>query len=392
MAGCPACQATAVVARRWHLDRCVARLRGLMLRTALESIHQSLGARLVPFAGWNMPVQYRGILDEARTVRQKAGLFDLGHMGRVKVSGPAAEAFLQRLQTNDVAAIPPGRIRYSMILDERGLTQDDILVYRNPRNDGFFVVINAGNTARDLGIMHAVAKGFDVRVEDCTSSLGMIAIQGPLSEQITQRFTKGDLKSLKYYAWMETEVCGVPMTISRTGYTGEDGFEVYVPSGLEAKVWNTFMEFGSPVGMTPIGLGARDTLRHEAGMPLYGHEIDETTNPIEAGLDWAVKMNHDFIGRSALEAVQAKGGTGRKLVGLTSTSKRCPRQGYPVVHQGQQVGHVCSGNISPTLDTNIATAYVRTDLAVPGTPLEFLVRDKAEPAVVAALPFYKRAR
>jgi aminomethyltransferase len=363
-----------------------------MLSTALESIHQGLGARMVPFGGWNMPVQYRGILDEARTVRHKAGLFDLGHMGRVKVTGRQAEAFLQRLQTNDVAAIPPGRIRYAMILDERGLTQDDILVYRNPRNDGFFVVINAGNTARDLGIMRAVASGFDVKVEDCTASLGMIAIQGPLSEQITQRFTKGDLKSLKYYAWMETEVCGVPMTLSRTGYTGEDGFEVYVPSGLEKKVWDAFMEFGTPVGMTAIGLGARDTLRHEAGMPLYGHEIDETTNPIEAGLDWAVKMNHDFVGRAALEQVQAKGGTGRKLVGLTSSSKRCPRQGYPLVHGGQQVGHVCSGNISPTLDTNIATAYVRSDLAVPGTHLEFLVRDKAEPAVVAALPFYKRAR
>jgi aminomethyltransferase len=363
-----------------------------MQSTALESIHVALGARMVPFAGWSMPVQYRPILDEARTVRTKAGLFDLGHMGRVKVHGRQAEAFLQRLQTNDVAAIQPGRIRYAMILNPQGLTQDDILVYRNPKNDGFFVVVNAGNTARDLGLMREVAKGFDVVVEDCTASLGMIAIQGPLSQRITQRLTTGDLAALKYYAWMDTTVCGIPMTLSRTGYTGEDGFEVYVPHGHEAKVWHAFFESGAADGLTAIGLGARDTLRHEAGMPLYGHEIDETTNPLEAGLDWAVKMNHDFVGKAALEQVLQQGGTGRKLVGLTSASKRCPRQGYPVVKGGTAVGHVCSGNISPTLDTNIATAYVRTEFATAGTALEFVVRDKAEPCVVTTLPFYQRAR
>ncbi|MBL9079712.1 MAG: glycine cleavage system aminomethyltransferase GcvT [Planctomycetes bacterium] len=363
-----------------------------MHATALESIHVALGARMVPFAGWNMPVQYGGILDEARTVRGKAGLFDLGHMGRVRVHGPQAEAFLQRVQTNDAAAIPPGRIRYAMILNEQGLTQDDILVYRNPRNDGFFVVINAGNTERDLGILRTIAKGFDVVVEDCTRSLGMIAIQGPLSQQITQRLCTADLASVKYYGWCETEVCGVPMTLSRTGYTGEDGFEVYVPSGLETKVWQAFFDAGAADGLQPIGLGARDTLRHEAGMPLYGHEIDETTNPLEAGLDWAVKWNHDFVGRAALERMRAAGGTGRTLVGLTTASKRCPRQGYPIAHRGERVGHVCSGNVSPTLDTNIATAYVRSDLATPGTSLEFLVRDKGEPCQVTALPFYQRKR
>ncbi len=363
-----------------------------MQATNLESTHVALGARMVPFAGWNMPVQYRGILDEARTVRTKAGLFDLGHMGRVAVRGPQAEAFLQRLQTNDVAAIPPGRIRYAMILNEQGLTQDDILVYRNAKNDGFFVVINAGNAARDLGIMRDVARRFDVVVDDCTAKLGMIAIQGPLSQQITQRICGGDLASLKYYAWMDTTVCGMPMTMSRTGYTGEDGFEVYVPGGNEKKVWDAFMDAGSKDGLLPIGLGARDTLRHEAGMPLYGHEIDETTNPLEAGLDWAVKMNHDFVGKAALEKVLQQGGTGRKLVGITTASKRCPRQGYPVQKGGTAIGHVCSGNVSPTLDTNIATAYVRAEFAAPGTQLEFVVRDKAEPCVVASMPFYKRAR
>ncbi|MGC6488854.1 MAG: glycine cleavage system aminomethyltransferase GcvT [Planctomycetota bacterium] len=368
-----------------------------MQTTALESVHVAAGARMVPFAGWNMPVQYRGILEEAVTVRERAGLFDLGHMGRVKVHGPDAEAFLQRLQTNDAASIKPGRIRYALILDEGGFTQDDILLYRNPADDGFFVVINAGNAQRDLERMHAVAADFDCTVEDCTQSLGMVAIQGPRSQEITQQLCAGDLSALGYYAWMETEVCGVPMTLSRTGYTGEDGFEAYIPAGHEETVWRAFLEAGQGAGLTPIGLGARDTLRHEAGMPLYGHELDEATNPLEANLGWAVKTNHDFIGKAALEQVTAAGGTGRRLVGLTTHSKRCPRQGYPIASGGQQVGKVCSGSISPTLSksgtpTNIATAYVEDPCAAVGTELSFVVRGKSEPCVVTELPFYKRAR
>ncbi|MCA8948916.1 MAG: glycine cleavage system aminomethyltransferase GcvT [Planctomycetes bacterium] len=369
-----------------------------MQTTALESIHRELGARLVPFAGWSMPVQYGPILDEVRTVRERAGLFDLGHMGRVAITGPQAEAFLQKLQTNDVAKIPPGRIRYAMILNEDGLTQDDILVYRNPRNDGFFLVINAGNTERDLEIMRRTAAGFDCTIEDRTGSTGMIAIQGPLSQRITQRLTATDLAGLGYYAWTDAEVCGAPMTISRTGYTGEDGFEIYVPGGREVEVWNAFFAAaaaeagGQGEMLAPIGLGARDTLRHEAGMPLYGHEIDETTNPLEAGLEFGVKFTHDFTGRAALERVRDAGGTGRRLVGLTSTAKRCPRQGYPVLRDGTPIGKVCSGSISPTLGTNIATAYVGVEHSEPGTELQFAVRDQAEPCVVVPLPFYKRPR
>ncbi len=363
-----------------------------MRDTALKDVHASLGARIVPFGGWNMPVQYRGILEEARQVRSAAGLFDLGHMGRVRVHGRQAEAFLQRLQTNDVSQIPAGRIRYAMILDDQGRTQDDILVYREPEGSKFFVVVNAGNTARDLGIMREVAKGFDVVVEDQTDALGMVAIQGPLSQQITQRMTNADLASLKYYGWTRGTICGATMEISRTGYTGEDGFEVYMPQALCRRVWDAFFAAGKQDGLWAIGLGARDTLRHEAGMPLYGHEIDETTNPLEAGLDWAVKFTHDFVGRAALQRLQQQGGTGRRLVGLTTTSKRCPRQGYKLVAGGKEIGHVCSGNISPTLDTNIATAYVRNEFAAPGTQLEFLVKDKAEPCTTSALPFYKRSR
>ena len=364
-----------------------------MRATALKDTHLALGARMVPFGGWDMPVQYRPILDEARTVRTKAGIFDLGHMGRVRVGGADAVPFLQQLQTNDVTAIAPGRIRYALILDEQGRTQDDILVYRNPKDDGFFLVVNAGNTARDLEIMQRLAKGYRrLTLEDCTPKLGMIAIQGPLSQAITQRFCDGDLASLKYSAWTTATVCGTAMAVSRTGYTGEDGFEIYVPAGREQQVWDAFLAAGRQDGLTPIGLGARDTLRHEAGMPLYGHEIDESTNPLEAGLGWGVKFTHDFVGRRALEQIVAAGGTGRQLVGLTTASKRCPRQGYRVLAAGKDIGHVCSGNVSPTLDTNIATAYVREEFAAPGTQLEFLVKDKAEPCVVRALPFYQRQR
>ncbi len=364
-----------------------------MRQTSLRAVHAALGARLVPFAGWEMPVQYGPILDEVRTVRTKAGLFDLGHMGRVRIRGRDAEAFLQRLQTNDAREIKPGRIRYALILDEQGLTQDDILVYRNPKDDGFFLVINAGNCDRDLGIMRRIAATFgDAQVDDATARLGMLAIQGPASQAIVQTLCKDDLSALKYYAWMETTVAGIPMEVSRTGYTGEDGFEFYLDDRHTPELWPKLLAAGRDHGLQPIGLGARDTLRLEAGMPLYGHEIEERTNPLEANLDWAVKFTHDFVGRTALEAIRQRGGTGRRLVGLQTDSKRCPRQGYEVRAGGKAIGHICSGAISPTLETNIATAYVAEQFAAPGTPIEFAIKDKTEPAAVVPLPFYKRQR
>jgi glycine cleavage system T protein (aminomethyltransferase) len=362
--------------------------------TPLDSAHDALGARMVPFAGWRMPVQYVGILEEATLVRTKAGLFDLSHMGRVRVTGRDAEAFLQRLQTNDASTLQKGQIRYSMILDEQGRTQDDILVYRDSVDDGaYFLVINASNTARDLAIMTATAKAFPhASVVDQTHELGMFAIQGPLSQEITQKICDADLASLKYYYWRRAKVAGTPVEISRTGYTGEDGFEVYAPNARIPALWSAFLAAGKDKGLLPAGLGARDTLRLEAGMPLYGHEIDETTNPLEAGLAWAVKFTHEFTGRKALEAVQAKGGTGRRLVGLTTESKRVPRQGYEVLGDGKPIGKVASGAVSPTLQTHIATAYVSDAFAEPGTAIEFAIKDKREPAVVRALPFYKRTK
>jgi aminomethyltransferase len=363
-----------------------------MRETVLTPLHARLGARLVPFAGWRMPVQYTGILDEVRLVRERAGLFDLCHMGRVAVRGRGAVAFLQRLQTNDVERMAPGAIRYSLILDEAGATQDDILVYREPHDDGWFLVVNAANTERDLAIMRDVARGFDVQIDDQTDALGMFAIQGPASVAIAQELTDRDLAALRYYHWLRGPVAGVDAALSRTGYTGEDGFEVYAPPAALPGIWEAFLRAGEAHGLLPAGLGSRDTLRLEAGMALYGHEIDERTNPLEAGLGWAVKFTHDFIGRASLERIQAAGGTGRRLVGLKTDSRRVPRQGYAVWSADREVGEVRSGTASPTLQTNIATAYVADDCAAPGTALAFAVRDQREPATVAPLPFYSRKR
>jgi aminomethyltransferase len=362
-----------------------------MKATALQSTHVGMGARMVPFAGWTMPVQYAGVLEEARAVRTRAGLFDLGHMGRVRLRGEGAEALLQRVQTNDAAKIAPGQIRYSMLLASDAGVLDDILVYREPAGGGFFLVVNASNTEQDLAHLRAEGERIGkASITDQTEDLGMIAIQGPEAAAITQSLCKSDLASLKYYWWTSAEVAGIRLELSRTGYTGEDGFEFYVPQEETVRLWRALLEHGRSRGLVPVGLGARDTLRLEAGMPLYGHEIDKSVNPLEAGLGFAVKFTHDFIGRRALEAYRDGTGPFRSLVGLTTKSKRIPRQGYKVFDGDVEVGEVCSGAASPTLELNIATCYVPAELAAPGTPLTFDVRGAREPATVTALPFYRR--
>ena len=280
-----------------------------------------------------------------------------------------------------------------MFLDEAGRTRDDILVYREPSGEGFLVVVNAGNRERDLELMRRVAADFsDLSIVDRTDELAMIALQGPQSERIAQQVTDVDLGAMKYYAWDRGSVLGVPAAVSRTGYTGEDGFEFYLPQADALRTWNRLLEVGESDGLAACGLGARDILRLEAGMPLYGHEIDETTTPLDAGLDFGVKFTHDFIGRAALEEILAAGGPARRLVGLETASKRVPRQGYEIVHDGVKVGAVCSGGASPVRGCNIATAYVPKELAEPGTKLGFVVRDRSEDAVVVPLPFYRRSR
>ena len=345
---------------------------------------------MVPFSGWDMPVQYGSILDEARHVRAKCGLFDLCHMGRFRVTGSGAETALKRLVTNNVAKIKPGVIRYALLTKEDGGVLDDVLVYRDPeRTEEFFVVVNAGNCDRDLEWMQTHAAPLGGTVTDHTSELAMIALQGPASESILNPHTGKDLAELGYYKWIHTRVFDIEVSVSRTGYTGEDGFEIYCPTKQAVRIWDALVETGADLGLLPIGLAARDTLRLEAGMALYGHELSESINPYEAGLGWAVKLKSGFIGAEVLAAVK-ENGPARQLVGLETTSRRVPRQDYPVIADGEQIGFVASGTFSPVRDCNIATAFVPPDYAGVGTQLGFRVRDKDEPASVVALPFYKR--
>jgi aminomethyltransferase len=326
-------------------------------------------------------------------VRGKAGLFDLGHMGRVHVTGRDALLFVDRIATNWAAKIPVGAIRYSLFCKEDGNPIDDVLLYREP--DSVYIVVNASNTAVDLAWMREHARGFQVRIDDQTDATAMIAIQGPLSREILQRATTGyDLAKLGYYKFDFATISGLERTrVSRTGYTGELGYELYLPNAEGPRVWRALMELGAAEGLRPIGLGARDILRLEAGMPLYGHEIDLEHNPIEAGLHFGVSMAPEkagTLGRAALERVAAA--PRRRLVGLTTPGPRVPRQGTEVYLGAEKVGAVCSGAPSPTLSTNIASAYVALPHAVAGLELELDFRGKRQACRVQELPFFSRTR
>jgi aminomethyltransferase len=346
---------------------------------------------MVPFGGWEMPVQYTSILEEARAVRRTGGIFDLCHMGRLTFDGPEAEAVLQMLVTNDVTKIKPGVIRYALLSREDGGVLDDVLVYRDPETPAsFFVVVNASNTDKDLAWMRQHA-GQKCRITDRTAELAMLALQGPASLAVLAPLVAADLASLGYYKWLHGRLGDLECDISRTGYTGEDGFELYFPVARAGEVWDRLLESGRPHGLIPVGLGARDTLRLEAGMALYGHELTEDINPLEAGLDWAVKLDKPFLGRDALVEVQRRGPR-RRLIGLVTDSRRVPRQGYPVLAGDREVGWIASGTFSPFLEKNIATAFVTPEHAAPGTDLAFRVRDAAEAARVVPLPFYKRSK
>jgi len=364
-----------------------------MRATPLHDVHTALGATMVEFGGWHMPVQYGSILDEVRGVRQRAGLFDLGHMGRVRVSGPGALALADRLATNHCARIPVGSIRYALFCRADGNPIDDLLVYREP--DSVYLVVNAANTAADLAWMRAHADDFEVAIDDLTESTTMLAVQGPSSSTILARVTAGtDLARLGYYKFTSTTVCGLEGTrVSRTGYTGEVGYEIYVENDEARRVWDGLLAAGAPAGLRPIGLGARDTLRLEAGMALYGHEIDAGHNPVEADLGFALSFSPekgDWIGREALLAVRAN--PTRKLVGLSTDGPRVPRQSYELLDGDELVGTVCSGAVSPTLGTNIGTAYVPLDRSEPGTVLELAIRGRRQACRIRALPFYSRTR
>lgn len=365
-----------------------------MKETPLHDLHARSGASLVEFGGWHMPVQYGPILDEVRRVREKAGLFDLSHMGRVLISGTDALSLCERTISCFVDRIGEGSIRYGLFCKPDGNPIDDLLVYRDGQ-DAIFLVVNASNTERDLEWIHEHAGGLDVQINDQTDELAMLAVQGPASTEILQRSVEGlELADLGYYKFGHGRVCGLDnVRISRTGYTGEVGYEIYFPAGESERVWEEILASGQADGLAPIGLGARDTLRLEAGMSLYGHEIDEEHNPVEAGLNFAVSFHADkgdWIGREALENI--KQDPSRKLVGFSTDGKRVPRQGYGLVHGGELVGEVCSGAVSPTLGMNIGTGYVPIELGEPGTNLEMDIRGKRQACVVVPLPFFSKTR
>ena len=355
-------------------------------RTPLTDVHAALGAKLVPFAGYLMPVQYpSGITAEHNAVRRHAGLFDVSHMGEFIVRGPGAVDFVNYVTTNDVAALAIGQAHYSTILNDKGTIEDDCLVYRS--DDRIMMVVNSSNAAKDFAHISEHLDQFDATLEDVSDETALLALQGPKAAEILQRLTSADLSAVKYYHFTFGTVAGIDgILVSRTGYTGEDGFELYFPNENAAAVWNAILE---PGDVMPAGLGARDTLRLEMGMALYGNDIDDTVTPLEANLQWLVKMKKgDFVGRDAL-ARQKEQGIERKLVGFTTTERSFPRHGYPVYVNGERSGDVRSGTMSPSLNIPIGTAYLPSASATAGTQFEVEIRGKRIAAIVEKTPFYK---
>ncbi|MFF8597671.1 glycine cleavage system aminomethyltransferase GcvT [Streptomyces sp. NPDC015232] len=367
--------------------------------TALDALHRSLGATMTDFAGWDMPLRYGSERDEHNAVRTRAGLFDLSHMGEITVTGPQAVDLLDYALVGNISTVGNGRARYTMICQEDGGILDDLIVYRLGETE-YMVVANASNAQVVLDALTERAAGFDAEVRDDRDAYALIAVQGPESPGILKQLTDADLDGLKYYAGLPGTVAGVDALIARTGYTGEDGFELFLKPADAEGVWRALTEAGKDAGLIPCGLSCRDTLRLEAGMPLYGHELTTALTPFDAGLGRVVKFEKTtnegrFVGREALEkaAERAESAPPRKLVGLVAEGRRVPRAGMPVVANGEVIGEVTSGAPSPTLGKPIAMAYVDAAFAAPGTEgVGVDIRGTHEPYAVVALPFYKRQK
>jgi len=358
-------------------------------RTPLYEQHLALGARLVEFGGWEMPVQYSSILEEHRAVRTRAGLFDVSHMGEFKVEGKDALAFLQNLVPNDVGRLAIHQALYSQLCLPDGGTIDDLIIYYLAENH-YMMVVNAANIDKDFAWVEKQARNFDVQVTNQSDATALLALQGPESLAILQPLTGEDLSAIRYYHCTPGMVDGINCIISRTGYTGEDGFELYCAPVDVVKLWNDLLAAGKQHGLLPAGLGARDTLRLEAGYCLYGHELDEQTNPLEANLGWTVKLNKgDFIGRDALLKVKEEG-LKRKLIGIEMIERGVSRGGYAIYENDQQIGALTSGAPGPTLNKNIGMGYVEAAHAVAGKTVQVDIRGKRTAAQIVALPFYKR--
>lgn len=357
---------------------------GDLKRTPLYHVHVEAGARMVPFGGWEMPVQYAGIITEHKNVREACGLFDLSHMGEIEVTGERALEFVQKVTTNNAASLAPGQVQYSIMCRPDGGIVDDILVYRD--TDRFILVVNASNTTKDYEWLRSQAAG-GVKLENKSDDTALIAIQGPRSEEVLAPLTDVDLGQLGYYRFTRGSVSGAQALISRTGYTGEDGFEIYVSPEDSETVWREIMQEGERFGIMPVGLGARDSLRLEMAYSLYGHEINESTTPVEAGLMWVVKpAKGDFIGRQAILEAKAKG-PDRKIIGFELTGRNVPRQGFLIEKDGQVIGEVTSGTFSPTLEKSIGLAYIDVAQASVGNSVDVVIRDKRIPATLVSTPF-----
>ncbi len=361
-------------------------------KTPLNGEHRALGARMVDFGGWDMPVQYSSIVEEHVAVRTRAGLFDVSHMGEIWIEGPQALDLVQHLTSNDASRLSIGQIQYSGLLTRKGCFVDDMLVHKMA-DDRYLLVVNAANLDKDHAWIQAESGPFDARVINRSDETAQIAIQGPEAPGILQKIVDDlELAPIKYYWFGYGTILGEKVLITRTGYTGEDGFEVYLDAAKAPEVWRALLAAGRDEGIAPTGLGARDTLRLEAAMALYGNDIDDTTTVLEADLAWILKLAKPaFNGREVLEKQKAEG-IARKLVGFELTERGVPRHGYDCYHEGRKVGHVTSGTMAPYVKKAVGMAYLPVELAEPGTAFDVDIRGKKVPAVVVQKPFYKRDR
>jgi aminomethyltransferase len=356
-------------------------------KTPLHAVERELGGKMIDFGGWDLPVQFSGILEEHEAVRTRAGLFDVSHMGEITVRGAEAETLLQKTTSNDVTKLEDGRAQYTGLLYPTAGFVDDILIYRMSGDD-YFVVVNASNSDKDFEWLADAAKGMDVEVKNESANYAQLALQGPEAEKILTPLTDANLPAIKYYRFAKGKVDGVDAIISRTGYTGEDGFELYVAPDEGPRLFKKLVDAGAK----PCGLGARDTLRLEAKMALYGNDIDHSTTPFEADLNWIVKLDKgEFMGRDVLQRERAEG-VKRKLAGFEMIDRGIGRHGYPIVDGGQEIGIVTSGTHSPTLKKAIGLAYLPPEKSAPGTEFSILIRGKETRARVVPTPFYKRGK
>lgn len=359
-------------------------------RTPLYAEHVKLGGKIVEFGGFEMPVQYKGIIEEHNTVRQQAGLFDVSHMGEILVKGPEAKTFIQKIITNNMDKAEPGKILYSPICYENGGTIDDLLVYCF-NEEHYWLVVNASNTEKDWQWINEQKGHENVELVNISGETAQLALQGPKAQKILQLLTSLDLQGIKFFRFQEGDVAGSHCLISRTGYTGEDGFEIYLKANEVVHLWQELLSKGESLGIAPIGLGARDTLRFEAGLPLYGHELGPEITPLEAGLGIFVdlKSDNDYIGKKALLR-QKEDQLKRKRVGIEMVDRGIPREGYEIHKDGENIGYITSGSFSPTLGKNLGMALIKTEEAQIGNTLSVMIRNKPCQAKIVKLPFYTK--